>query len=89
MPRIVSHDYEETFTLSPTKKTSAKITFVPANHCPGAAVVLYTTCDRPDVLNVHCGDMRWTESITVAIKRACKESKCTVGTGEAVHERCL
>jgi DNA cross-link repair 1A protein len=46
---------------SPFRLGSYTITFLPANHCPGAALILFEHPARASVL--HCGDCRYSRTI--------------------------
>jgi DNA repair metallo-beta-lactamase len=74
---VVEHDYGETWTheipsttslLSKQAQTTTcmvRITFYDANHCPGAALILFQIPNRSggDVVHLHTGDMRYHDKM--------------------------
>lgn len=49
--------------------SDVEVTFFDANHCPGAAVMLFTSCTKTAV---HCGDFRANMKLVQDLKRSLK-----------------
>ncbi|GKY99876.1 hypothetical protein MPSEU_000941300 [Mayamaea pseudoterrestris] len=61
---VVEHEYGETWTTAATlldnpSSAPVKITFYDANHCPGAAIVIFELANES--VHVHTGDFRYHE----------------------------
>ena len=65
--KIQSHSYGEEFEVKDGKGGVLSCTFLPANHCPGAAILLFSTSSDPKTINIHCGDMRYSPSMLEAV----------------------
>lgn len=67
---VVAHEYGETWRFDTTK-----ITFYDANHCPGAAIVVFELDDG--TVHLHTGDMRYCPMMQTydILQRAALERK--------------
>lgn len=55
---VVSHKLGETFSVPDQgQQEQTRITFYDANHCPGAAIILFQASN--DKVHLHTGDMRY------------------------------
>jgi len=74
-PKLHSHPYNTPFTINTVRGGTLTCTFISANHCPGAAIILYTPSPTPNVVNVHCGDMRYQPSMLEECLKKRKEGQ--------------
>lgn len=58
---VVEHTYGESFDCRFRDGTTAKITLLDANHCPGAAIIFIKLSNG--MCHVHTGDMRYHEKM--------------------------
>jgi Cft2 family RNA processing exonuclease len=73
--KIQSHPYGEEFKVKDGKGGFLSCTFLPANHCPGAAILLFSTSSDPQTINIHCGDMRYSPELLEAVLKRRKKGE--------------
>jgi len=58
---LIPHKLGEPFQIG-----ESTLTFIDANHCPGAAMIV---CENKDETHLHCGDCRFSEAMVENLKK--------------------